>query len=68
LIFGQRELARRRAALVERSAALRRTLATAGAPLLDRAVLADRLITAARSWVPWLTSAITVYTLLRRRK
>jgi hypothetical protein len=68
VIFGERELARRRVALVERSAALRRSIAATGAPLLDKAVLADRLITAVRSWLPWLTGALSVYTLLRGRK
>ncbi|HET7366165.1 MAG TPA: hypothetical protein VFJ70_21525 [Burkholderiales bacterium] len=66
MIFGERELARRRVALVERSAAVRRSLATHGAPFFDKAVAADRLITTVRSWLPWVTSAITIYTLLRR--
>lgn len=68
MIFGERELARRRVALVERSAALRRTLAATGAPLLDKAAIADRLITTARAWLPRLTAAITLYAFLKRRR
>jgi len=85
-VIGQlRELQRRRAELVERSAALRATLLEEAAPLLQKAATADRVVTAlrkhpvvsavavgavalagARSLLPWLTRALTLFALLKR--
>jgi hypothetical protein len=67
VIFGARELAQRRLALVERSSALRSTLGAAGAPLAARAAAADRLITTVSTSLPWIARGLAVYTLLRRR-
>ena len=79
------ELQRRRAELVERSAALRAALLEDAAPLLRKAATADRVVTAlrnhpvvsavavgavalagARSLLPWLTRALTLFALLKR--
>ena len=66
MIFGARGLAQRRRALVERSAAQRRALLAAGAPLAAKAAAAERLLAAVRSSWPWVVRAATVYTLLKR--
>lgn len=68
MIFGAHELAQRRAALLERCASERRNIATACAPLHDKTAAAERLVTAVRALLPWLTGALTLYTLLRQRK
>jgi hypothetical protein len=68
VIFGARRLARRRAALVERSAALRASIAAASAPLVAKADAAERLVAAVRASLPWITRAVTVYSLLKQRK
>jgi hypothetical protein len=65
VIFGADRLARRRLALVERSAAQRRALGEALAPLMSRAAFADSLVTSVRSALPWISRALTLYTLLK---
>jgi hypothetical protein len=67
VIFGARQLARRRLALVERSESQRRVLAAAAAPLLARAVIVDRWVSRIRDAWPWVGRALTVYALLTRR-
>ena len=85
MIGDARELERRRAELVARSAALRAALARSAGPVVQKAAAADRLVTAlrrhplisavavgavafagARSLLPWLTRALTLFALLRR--
>jgi hypothetical protein len=85
VIGDARELERRRAELVARSAALRAALARSARPVVQKAAAADRLVTAlrrpplisavavgavafagARSLLPWLTRALTLFALLRR--
>jgi hypothetical protein len=80
-----RELQRRRAELVGRSAALRAALARAAGPIVQKAATADRVIASvrkhplvsavavgavafagARSLLPWLTRALTLFALLKR--
>ncbi len=65
MIFGAVRLARRRRALVERSAGQRRALAAALAPVLSRAALADGVVTSVRSALPWISRALAAYALLK---
>ena len=48
MIFGLRQLQRRRERLVERCAAQRESIAAAAAPLSAKAAAADRILTAVR--------------------
>ena len=67
MIFGARELAQRRLALVERSAGLRSAIGAAGAPIAAKAAAAERLVATVRTTLPWAARAVTLYTLLKRR-
>lgn len=67
MIFGARRLARQRAALTERSSALRRQIAAAGAPFAARAALLDSALAAVRTALPWAARALALYALVRRR-
>jgi hypothetical protein len=68
VIFGERELARRRDALVEHSAALRLRIGAASQPLMMKAQAGARLVSAVRATAPWLTRAVMIYSLLKRGK
>jgi hypothetical protein len=68
LIFGARQLAQRRRALVERSAAKRREIAAAAAPFLSRAAVIDSLLTMVRTALPWATRVLTLYALLKPKR
>jgi hypothetical protein len=68
VIFGARRLARRRAALVERSSFLRRQLAAAGAPFAARAAMVDSVLATVRAALPWVTRALTLYALLKPKR
>jgi hypothetical protein len=69
VIFGARELQRRRAALVARSADERGAIAAAAAPFATKRVLAEGVVRLVRSRgaFSWLILALTLYRLVKRR-
>jgi hypothetical protein len=68
MIFGARELARRRLELADRSARSRHALLAASAPVLAKAAAAERLLVAIRTSLPWIGRALALYTVLKRRR
>lgn len=62
MIFGLRELQRRRASLVSRCAEQRAAVAAAAGPIVTKAAAADRVLTAVRTHPITLTLAASAVT------